>query len=288
VEERGIFLSKLHIDQLGLVKVGERDTRNYGIVNVFSGVKIRIAADKCKSFVYDIPDGYVYETPYIYCSASMVATNHFGIPERQGIVNRELFYNHGIMSSGGVLYALPHDLFQISEIPNFMSKHPVCEIPVSRAAHGSDQWTYLDMNSALRRMHDVKGTDDLHPSLADDFFDVNEAVLRLLRPLPIEYMSAPPRCSFCGKKTALTSGSRRGVLAAVGKASSSAVLPTDLFYCPLCRIRHVQSPQVYCSKKCQASHSLSACLPILSHPLTLPLTLTSSHVMLLFARDGIM
>lgn len=256
VEERGIFLSKLHIEQLGLQKIGERDTRNYGIVDVFTGVKIRIAADKCKSVMYEIPDGFVYKTPDIYTSANLVAINHYGIPERQGIVNRELFFNHGILSCCGVIYALPNDLFQISEIPNFMSKFPSCEIPVSRSSH-SNQWIYVDMNSALRRMHDVRGTDGLHPSLTDDFFDVDEAVLRLLRPLPIEYYSVSPRCCQCRKKSALPGGSsRKGLLAAVGKSSSAAVLPADLFYCPLCRSRHVQSPHVYCSKTCQVSPTL--------------------------------
>lgn len=249
VEERGLFLSRLHLDQLGLQKVGERDTRNYGTVAVYTGVRLRIATESCKTIEYEIPDGYVYETPEIFCSASMVSVNHSGIPERQGIINRELFYNHGIMSSGGVLYALPQHLFQISEIPNFMSKYPICEIPVARSSQG--QLIYADMNKAMRRMHDVKGVDNVHPCFSEDFFTGDEAISRFLRPLPIEFYTITPSCFHCHKNTLSQVSSAKKKAASRNAVSKSGVLPGDLFYCPLCRTRHVQTPHVYCSKRCQ-------------------------------------
>ena len=237
VEERGLYLSKLHLDQLGLRKVGERDTRNFGTVDTYTGVKIRIAAEKCKRIEYDIPDGYVFETPEIYSSSVMVSIHPSGIPERQGIINRELLYQHGLMSCGGVLYALPQDLFQISDIPQFMSRYPVCEVAV--ASDGST-WRHVDMNESMRRLHDVKGVDGVHPSLSEDFYESNHLLARLLRPLPITYLTATPQCCYCHKMTA------RAV-----PSVATAALPGDLFYCPLCRTRHVQSPHTYCSKRCQ-------------------------------------
>ena len=101
-EEAAVYLSLQHIQQLQLQPMGKIHTKKYGIVNKYSGVKMRLEGSHpsrapLEHDVYSVPDGFVYELPAVFCSARMVLASPLGIPERQGIIHRELFHDHAII-----------------------------------------------------------------------------------------------------------------------------------------------------------------------------------------------
>lgn len=106
-EEAAVYLSLQHIQKLQLQPMGKIHTKKYGILNKYSGIKMRLEGSHpsrppMEHDVYCVPDGYVYELPAVFSSARMVPSSPLGIPERQGIVHRELFHDHAIISHKSV------------------------------------------------------------------------------------------------------------------------------------------------------------------------------------------
>lgn len=223
-EDLGIFLPFGVISQLGLHAVGEYATRNYGLVKTYSGIKIRLEGTRSSKFVYTIPDGYVYELPHIYSSASLASVSPNGIPQRQGILHREILYQHAIVYYNKILYSLSEKHYHGSGIPEVMIRNPRCNVLIE-GKHGT-QPKKININSILRPMDQQRELDEVHPCFLNDFF-IKESI-----PPPIVYYTVTPRCFQC-KKT------------------------TNLFYCSLCRKRYVQNPHVYCSQACQKEHWVS-------------------------------
>lgn len=166
-------------------------------------------------FVYKIPDGYVYELPEIFSSASLASLSPRGTPQRQGILHRELLYQHALVSYHEVLYCLSEEMYNSSGIPEVMFRNARCEVTVPGPGGGGGR--RVNLNNLLRRMSDQRELDVVHPCFLNDFF------IREIVPPPFVYHTAPCRCFQCGKTR-------------------------NLFYCSLCRKRLVQSPHVYCSK----------------------------------------
>lgn len=245
IEEKGIFLNRIQINQLNLIKIGQKETKLYGIVNTYSGIKMKINSPKCFDYTYIIPDGYIYELPEIFSSAWLVSMNSkSGIPQRQGIIHYDLFYKHAIVSYDNILYGLTDELFHLSGIPELMSKHPRCEILNKTRLINK----VYNINSTLRPLIYPSLTNTqfdnsidsnlstlltpyIHPSLIDDHQDISE--LSILPPLKIRVKTSL-KCYYCLK--------------------SSQKLDSLMIYCPLCRKRCVQSPHIYCTKQCQLLH----------------------------------
>ncbi len=240
-DERGLFLPKVYIHQLNLIKIGTKVTKKYGEVDTYSGVKMKLVGQNCGEFIYNLPDGYVFELPEIFSSARLASLHpHSGIPQRQGIVHRELFYNHAIISYHQVLYGLTYDLFHISGIPALMSKFPRCEVSL----HQGPRSTLHNLNSKLRPFIYPEVPNDLsepyetfippslpvHPSLLDDEVDSSHSI----EPVYIRLRTFL-HCYSCHKPH---------------KSNNSRTM----IYCPLCRKRCVQSPHIYCSRQCQIAH----------------------------------
>jgi hypothetical protein len=122
-----------HIQKLKLKPMGKIHTKKYGIINKYSGIKMKLEGSHpsrppIQHDVYDVPDGYVYELPEIFTSARMVPTSPLGIPERQGIIHRELFHDHAIISLKNRLYAIPEEDFE--DFDDILDAHPECVVPL--------------------------------------------------------------------------------------------------------------------------------------------------------------
>lgn len=172
------------------------------------------------SFVYRIPDGYVYELPDIFSSAALACTTHNGNPQRQGILHRELLYQHAVVCYNRVLHCLSDELYNSSGIPEVMFRNARCEVLhyYSTGKNGQQKRpTKINLNITLRRMSQQGELDEVHPCFLNDFF-----IKEVIAP-PFVYHTAVPRCFQCQKTH-------------------------HLFYCQLCRKRLVQTPHVYCSK----------------------------------------
>jgi hypothetical protein len=252
VDERGIFLSLIQINQLNLTQIGIRNTKLYGEVKTYSGLKLRITSPKCYQYIYRIPDGYIFELPKIFTSSRLVSTSgaeKIGIPQRQGIVHREIFYQHALVSYHGSLYGLTDELFHLSGIPSVMAKFPRCETFQAQypsqqqlQQHSSRRVTHLqNINSLLRpliystpplhREEPDSGTHSffVHPSLTDDHIDAS-----ISHPPVTLFLNSSLQCFYC-------------------KEFHQMKTPL-MIYCPLCRKRCVQSPHVYCSRHCLLAH----------------------------------
>jgi hypothetical protein len=253
-DEHGIYLTKLQIQKLNLIPLEIKKTKLYGPIQTYSGIKLRITSPKCYQYIYYIPNSFVYELPNIFSSAKLIPEiKEFGIPQRQGIIHRDLFYHHALISYNGTLYGLTDELFHMSGIPEIISKNPRCEISQIIAGHGIRSQLF-NLNSLLRPLiyplplshpspdddNHGDGDDDLpggdgssqsiHPSLLEDHIDAS---------------ITPSSVYLCLKKSLQCYYCQR-----IHQFRSSAAM----IYCPLCRLRHVQSPHVYCSKHCQLAH----------------------------------
>jgi hypothetical protein len=168
--------------------------------------------------VYKIPDGYVYELPEIFSSASLAATSPNGNPQRQGILHRELLYQHALVSYNNVIYCLTEEMYNSSGIPEVMFRNARCEVLVPGRRGKKAQ--KINLNNILRRMsYHQRELDVVHPCFLNDFF-----IKEIIAP-PFIYYTTISKCAQCHRTE-------------------------HLFYCSLCRKRHVQTPHVYCSKVC--------------------------------------
>lgn len=168
--------------------------------------------------VYKIPDGYVYELPEIFSSAALAATSLAGIPQRQGILHRELLYQHALVSYQQSLYCLSEEMYNSSGIPEVMFRNARCDVEVVvPGKKGGKKIQKINLNNILRRMSYQRELDVVHPCFLNDFY-----IKEVIAP-PFVYYTTTPKCFQC-KKT------------------------RNLFYCSLCRKRQVQTPHVYCSK----------------------------------------
>ena len=133
-EECAVYLSLQHIKKLQLNPLGQIHTKNYDIINKYSGIKMRLegthsSRPPMEYDIYEVPDGYVYQLPEIFTSARMVATSRLGIPERHGIIHRELFHDHAIISHKNKLYyAIPEADFD--DFQDILDAHPECVVPL--------------------------------------------------------------------------------------------------------------------------------------------------------------
>jgi hypothetical protein len=236
-DEHGIYLTKLQIQKLNLMPIEMKKTKLYGLIQTYSGIKLRITSPKCYQYTYYIPSSFVYELPNIFSSARLIPEmKELGIPQRQGIIHRELFYHHALISYNGILYGLTDELFHMSGIPEIISKHPICEItkllPHSIRSH------VFNLNSLFRPLiyplHSVHHDNfeesevPIHPSLLEDHIEAS------LPTSPVYLcLKKALQCYYCQRFHLSFS---------------------PMIYCPLCRLRHVQSPHIYCSKRCQISH----------------------------------
>lgn len=165
--------------------------------------------------MYQIPDGYVYELPEIFSSASLASTSPCGNPQRQGILHRELLYQHAVVSYNSCLYCLPEEPYHSSGIPEVMLRNARCEVMVPASAGKRSK--KINLNTVMRRMSYQGELDEVHPCFLNDFF-----IREVIAP-PFVYYTILPICFNCQKTQ-------------------------NLFYCKLCRKRMVQTPHVYCSK----------------------------------------
>ena len=170
--------------------------------------------------VYKIPDGYVYELPEVFSSASLAATSPAGIPQRQGIIHRELLYQHALVCYQNYLFCLSEEMYNSSGIPEVMFRNARCEVEVVEVPGKNKKGKKIqkiNLNTILRRMSYQRELDVVHPCFLNDFY-----IKEIIAP-PFVYYTTIPKCFQC-KKT------------------------QNLFYCSLCRKRQVQIPHVYCSK----------------------------------------
>jgi hypothetical protein len=219
-EECAVYLSLQHIQKLRLQPMGTIHTKKYGIINKYSGVKMRLVGSHpnrppMNHDVYDVPDGYVYELPAIYTSARMVPTSRFGIPERQGIIHRELFHDHAIISHKNRLYAIPEE--DSVDFDNLMEEHPECVVPLEDGFRDDANELFL---RELPEGYKYKG-------IPYCYFPDQIALDQLSD--KFVYFQMTPRCVNCGKLWATVE-------------------------CQLCVERQVQCPQVYCSEECKDKH----------------------------------
>lgn len=247
VDERGIYLTKVHINQLNLTYLGTKKVKFYGTVKIYSGIKLRITSPKCYSVTYQIPDAYVYELPEIFSSAQLTtpSTSDFfqnsGIPQRHGIIHGSIFYQHAIISYQNILYGLTDELFHISGIPEIISKYPRCELSTSYSTFHVHKLQRYNANINFRPFIYLDSTeldeDDphryIHPSFFDDHIDRSVE-------LPTIYLNIKQylQCYYC-KKLNISKNKTKGLA---------------MIYCPLCRKNCVQSPHIYCSRYCLLSH----------------------------------
>ena len=168
-------------------------------------------------FIYKIPDGYIYELPEIFSSASLAAVTGNGNPQRQGILHRELLYQHAVVFYNNYLYALSEETYNSSGIPEVMFRNARCEVLVP--GKNGKRMQKINLNNILRRMSVQRELDAVHPCFQNDFY-----IKELIAP-PFVYYAIVPKCFHCNNTE-------------------------RLFYCSLCRKRHVQTPHVYCSKVC--------------------------------------
>lgn len=213
-EECAVYLSLQHILKLQLLPLGQIHTKKYGIINKYSGVKMRLEGSHpsrppLQHDVYTVPDGYVYELPEIFTSARMVPSSKFGIPERQGIVHRELFHDHAIISHKNRLYALPAE--HCEEVEEILAAHPQCVVPVEDGYRD-------DLNELfLREIPEGNKFKDLPYCYVPDKIAVDRLTDKFV------YMQTPPRCVNCGQLWAA-------------------------LCCELCLQRQVQCPHMYCGE----------------------------------------
>ena len=213
-EECAIYLSLQHIQRLQLNPMGQIHTRKYGIINKYSGVKMRLEGSHPsrppkEHDVYEVPDGFVYELPEIFTSARMVPATRLGIPERQGIVHRELFHDHAIISHKDRLYALPEEDF--ADLADILEAHPECVVPLQDGFRDDANALFLREMPEGNKFKDVP-----HCYVADQV-----AIDQLSD--TFVYLQTTPKCVNCGQLWAT-------------------------LCCPLCKERQVQCPQVYCGE----------------------------------------
>lgn len=219
-EECAVYLSIQHINILGLKHLGRIHTRKYGIINKYSGIKMRLEGSHpdrkpLLSCVYKVPDGYVYELPEVYTSARMVPSSQFGIPERQGIIHRELFFNHAIISHKNKLYCVPDDNFEVFE--EVINNHPECVVPLEDEEWGDANELFL---REIPEGNKFKG-------IPFCYFPDQVAIDQLTD--KFVYFQVTPKCADCGRLWAN-------------------------LYCVMCSEHHVQCPHVYCSEECRSKH----------------------------------
>ena len=226
-EECAVYLSLQHIEKLKLKPMGQIHTKKYGIINKYSGIKIKLEGynpnrPPLDHDVYDVPDGYVYELPEIFSSARMVPVTGLGIPERQGIVHREIFCDHAIISHKNRLYAVTEEDFE--EFEDIMDEHPECVVPLEDGTRDDANDLFL---RELQEGNKYKGVPYCYipdqialDQLSDSFV----------------YYQTTPRCANCG-------------------------LLWATFYCPMCKEHQVQCPHVYCGESTTFHHYVFRLLP---------------------------
>ena len=139
----------------------------------------------------------------------MVPTTRFGIPERQGIIHRELFHDHAIISFKNRLYAIPEE--NSVHFDNLMVDHPECVVPLENGFRDDANEMFL---REFPEGNKYKGVPHCY---IPDQISLDQLSDKFV------YFQTTPRCVDCGQLWATVA-------------------------CQLCREHHVQCPHVYCSE----------------------------------------
>jgi hypothetical protein len=213
-DECVVYLSLQNIQKLQLRLLGQILTKKYGLLNRYSGIKMKLKGvnPNRKGYdhhIYPVPDGYVYELPEVYTSARMVPTSRHGIPERQGIIHRELFFDHGIINYKNKLYSVPKTIF--GPFQRVIDAHPECIVPLDNGFQDDANALYL------REMQEGNKFKDTPYCYYPDDIALDQFEEKFV------YFQTSPKCANCSNLFAT-------------------------LYCPLCKDHEVQCPQVYCSE----------------------------------------